>query len=81
MFISDEVTTTTNVIIVHLYLEAPPSNVYTNLDNSYLDNDPNCTTSNGSECAFDGPFVNFTADFTSYFIGNSYINTSEVWSH
>ena len=68
-------TTTTNVIIVHLYVEAPPAGLYDVIDD-YLANSLNCSsdddsnsTTNGTDCAWDGPFVNFTADFTSYFIG------------
>ena len=79
-----EVTTSTNVIVVHLYVEAPPADFYA-LMNSYLDNDPFCgenvtvdsnstdvnatSSDNSTVCDWLGPFVNFTADFTSYFIG------------
>ena len=75
VFTADTVTTTTNVIIVHLYVEAPPAGLYDVIDD-YLANSLNCSsdddsnsTTNGTDCAWDGPFVNFTADFTSYFIG------------
>lgn len=57
-------TTTSNTIVVHVFVKAPPGG----LTEVILES----SNSTNSTSEFTGPFIAFTADFTSYFIGLSW---------
>ena len=80
----EEFTTTSSVIVVHLYVQATANctndtaslnttdvtteNVTSSNETSL--NDTSVTSDNYTECEIgSGPYINFTADFTSYFVG------------
>ena len=67
-------TTSSNIIIVHLHIQAPPTNTYTLLNGSMIAADTTCgVNATKAQCVRRekryGPFITFKADFTSYFEG------------
>ena len=77
-------TTSSNIIIVHVHITAPPIGIYTPQNGSAIEADVSCGVNvTKSDCLRTerrpGPFVTFTADFTSYFIGKLYTEQAQYY--
>ena len=65
-------TTTSQTIVVHLHVEAPPPTTAVSTVTQTTDATTQPTGASAEPVTSEpelGPFINFTADFTSYFIG------------